>query len=69
VVSPLDRGFSGLYNLDFAGAQKDFAAWQAGRDRRLANHAEHGHYLAPFAGILMSIAYIREKDKPRACSC
>jgi hypothetical protein len=28
VVSPLDQGFSGLYNLDFAGAQKDFAAWQ-----------------------------------------
>lgn len=28
VVSPLDRGFSGLYNLDFAGAQKDFAEWQ-----------------------------------------
>jgi hypothetical protein len=28
LVSPLDRGFSGLYNLDFAGAQKDFAAWQ-----------------------------------------
>ena len=28
VVSSLDRGFSGLYNLDFAGAQKDFAAWQ-----------------------------------------
>jgi hypothetical protein len=28
VVSPLDRGFSGLYNLDFAGAQKDFTAWQ-----------------------------------------
>ncbi len=27
-ISPLDRGFSGLYNLDFAGAQKDFAAWQ-----------------------------------------
>ena len=27
-VSRLDRGFSGLYNLDFAGAQKDFAAWQ-----------------------------------------
>lgn len=24
----LDRGFSGLYNLDFAGAQKDFTAWQ-----------------------------------------
>jgi hypothetical protein len=28
IVSPLDRGFSGLYNLDFASAQKDFAAWQ-----------------------------------------
>jgi hypothetical protein len=28
VVSPLDRGFSGLYNLDFAAAQKDFTAWQ-----------------------------------------
>ncbi len=28
VVSPLDQGFSGLYNLDFAGAQKDFEAWQ-----------------------------------------
>ena len=27
-VSSLDRGFLGLYNLDFAGAQKDFAAWQ-----------------------------------------
>jgi len=24
----LEHGFSGLYNLDFAGAQKDFAAWQ-----------------------------------------
>ena len=27
-ASALDRGFSGLYNLDFAGAQKDFASWQ-----------------------------------------
>jgi len=25
---PLDRGFSGLYNLDFAGAQSDFATWE-----------------------------------------
>jgi hypothetical protein len=25
----LERGFSGLYNLDFAGAQKDFSLWQA----------------------------------------
>jgi len=28
IVSPLDRGFSGLYNLDFAGAQKDFVLWE-----------------------------------------
>lgn len=27
-VSPLDRGFAGLYNLDFGGAQQDFATWQ-----------------------------------------
>jgi len=27
-VSLLDQGFSGLYNLDFAGAQDDFAAWE-----------------------------------------
>ena len=28
-VSPLERGFSGLYNLDFTGAQKEFSAWQS----------------------------------------
>jgi hypothetical protein len=27
-LSPLDRGFNGLYNLDFEGAQKDFSYWQ-----------------------------------------
>ena len=27
-LTPLDRGFSGLYNLDFAGAQENFATWQ-----------------------------------------
>src|ERR1700757_724568 len=27
-VSALDQGFTGLYNLDFGGAQEDFAAWQ-----------------------------------------
>ena len=26
--SLLDEGYSGLYNLDFAGAQKDFSTWQ-----------------------------------------
>jgi hypothetical protein len=28
--------------------------------------ADRGHYLAPFARILLAIAYVREKDKPRA---
>ena len=28
--------------------------------------ANHGHYLAPFARILLAIAYVREKDKPHA---
>jgi hypothetical protein len=28
--------------------------------------AERGQYLAPFARILLAIAYVREKDKPRA---
>lgn len=28
--------------------------------------AQHGHYLAPFARILLAIAYVREKDRPRA---
>jgi hypothetical protein len=27
-VSALDRGFNGLYNLDFGGAQQEFLAWQ-----------------------------------------
>src|SRR5258708_25535203 len=27
-VTPLDHGFTGLYNLDFVGAQKDFTVWQ-----------------------------------------
>lgn len=28
--------------------------------------ADRGHYLAPFARILLAIAYVRDKDKPRA---
>jgi hypothetical protein len=28
--------------------------------------AQHGHYLAPFARILLSIAYVRDKNKARA---
>jgi hypothetical protein len=28
--------------------------------------AEHGRYLKPFARILLAIAYVRDKDKPRA---
>jgi hypothetical protein len=38
---------------------------QAGiRELQLA--AQRGRYLAPFARILLAIAYVREKDKPRA---
>jgi len=32
----------------------------------LQTTAQHGHYLAPFARILLAIAYVREKDKARA---
>ncbi len=28
--------------------------------------AERGHYLKPFARLLLAVAYLREKDKPRA---
>jgi hypothetical protein len=28
--------------------------------------AQHGHYLAPFARILLAIAYVRDKEKARA---
>jgi hypothetical protein len=34
--------------------------------RELQVTAEHGQYLSPFARILLAIAYVREKDKPRA---
>ncbi|HEY1272581.1 MAG TPA: hypothetical protein VGF08_11375 [Terriglobales bacterium] len=40
---------------------------QAGIDE-LRLTAEKGRYLAPFARILLAIAYVREKDKPRARS-
>src|SRR5438270_12134595 len=26
--SALDRGFTGLYNLDFSGAQQEFSSWE-----------------------------------------
>ena len=32
----------------------------------LQTTAEHGHYLAPFARILLAIAYVRDKDRSRA---
>jgi hypothetical protein len=32
----------------------------------LQTTAQRGHYLAPFARILLAIAYVRDKDKPRA---
>lgn len=34
--------------------------------RELKTTADRGQYLAPFARILLAIAYVREKDKPRA---
>ena len=34
--------------------------------KELALVADHGHYLAPFAHILLAIAYVREQDKPHA---
>jgi len=34
--------------------------------RELQLTAERGQYLAPFARILLAIAYVREKDRPRA---
>jgi len=34
--------------------------------KELQRTADHGHYLGPFARILLAIAYVREKDKPRA---
>ncbi len=38
---------------------------QAGM-KELKLTAERGHYLAPFANILLAIAYVREHDKPHA---
>jgi hypothetical protein len=32
----------------------------------LQTTAEHGRYLAPFARVLLAIAYVRDKNKPRA---
>ncbi len=32
----------------------------------LQTTAAHGHYLAPFARVLLAIAYVRDKDKGRA---
>lgn len=42
------------------------AADKQGGMNDLQTTAEHGHYLAPFARILLAIAYVREKDRTRA---
>lgn len=39
---------------------------KAGGIAELQTTAAHGRLLAPFARILLAIAYVREKDKPRA---
>ena len=43
-----------------------FPADKKGGIEELKLTAEKGTYLAPFARILLAIAYVREKDKPRA---
>ena len=48
--------------LKFGGVNGDKAAGIT----ELQMTAEKGQYLAPFARILLAIAYVREKDKPRA---
>jgi hypothetical protein len=48
--------------LKFGGVNGDK---KVGMDE-LQMTADHGQYLAPFARILLAIAYVREKDKPRA---
>ena len=48
--------------LRFGGVQGD----KQGGIAELQTTAEHGHLLAPFARILLAIAYVRDKDKARA---
>lgn len=48
--------------LRFGGVQGD----KQGGIAELQTTAEHGHLLAPFARILLAIAYVRDKDNPRA---
>jgi hypothetical protein len=43
-----------------------FSSDEQGGIADLETTAEHGHYLAPFARILLSIAHVREKDNSRA---
>jgi hypothetical protein len=39
---------------------------KAGGIEELRLTAEQGRYFAPFARILLAIAYVRDNDKPRA---
>jgi hypothetical protein len=48
--------------LRFGGVQGD----KQGGIAELQTTAEHGHLLAPFARILLAIAYVRDKDSTRA---
>ena len=63
------RQHGGAGALDSAHGRACRAISKAGiADLQLT--AEHGHYLAPFARILLAIAYVREKDQARArCNC
>jgi hypothetical protein len=48
--------------LSLTGAETNAALGR--RDMELA--AAHGHYLAPFARLLLAVAALRDKDKPKA---
>jgi len=64
-VSPLDRGYSGLYNLDFTGAQKEFAGWETEHpDDPLGPVSEAAGYLfSEFHRLGVLEAQFYEDDK------
>ncbi|HUA17042.1 MAG TPA: hypothetical protein VMG31_17235 [Verrucomicrobiae bacterium] len=63
--SELDRGFSGLYNLDFSGAEKDFEKWHADHpDDPMGPASEAAGYLfSEFNRLGVLEAQFYENDK------
>jgi hypothetical protein len=60
VIASLNAPFRWLLRLDGLSGDKP------GGIGDLQMTAQHGHYLAPFARILLAIVYVRDKDKTRA---